>query len=118
MLPLLLWEMQKVARVPVAPYPGLSVRQLSNDIDTDRDYDVGLKNVQSQRAHNVNAAASVELTSAADGSTEVWQRAFLLLLPTCLLPTCSDGLHLIALLPRRHVSGVGLHHKGRLHVRM
>ena len=72
MLPLLLWEMHKVARVPVPPYPGLTVRQLANDIVTDKDYDVGLKNVQSQRAHDVRASASVSLTSSSDGTTEVW----------------------------------------------
>jgi hypothetical protein len=36
MLPLLLYEMSKVAAVPVPPYPGLTVRQLSNDVETDR----------------------------------------------------------------------------------
>ena len=31
MLPLLLYEMSKVAAVPVPPYPGLEVKQLSNE---------------------------------------------------------------------------------------
>lgn len=72
MLPLLLYEMSRVASVPIAPPPLLSVRQLSNDIATDRDYDVGLRNVQSQRAHDVSAAAVVELNHSDTGRSERW----------------------------------------------
>ena len=71
MLPLLLYEMHKVAAKPILPPPLLSVRQLHNDIVTDRDYDVGLRNVQSQRAHDVSATASIELNSSSGGSREV-----------------------------------------------
>ena len=73
MLPLLLYEMHKVASVPIAPYPGLTVRQLSNDISTDKDYDAGLRDHQSQRAHNVFASGAVSLASPSEGWEETWE---------------------------------------------
>ena len=62
MLPLLLHEMARVtAAGPITPPSGVS--QLYNDIVTDKDYDAGLKNVQSQRAHDVYTRAGVSLPS-------------------------------------------------------
>jgi len=45
------------------------VRQLSNDVEADRDYNTGVKNVESQSAHAVSAKASV-LLGGNEG--EIW----------------------------------------------
>jgi len=65
MLPLLLFEMHRAAAAPIAAPP--HVRLLENDIRTDRNYDVGMKNVHSQRAHDVFTRASVSVAA------EVWE---------------------------------------------
>ena len=44
---------------------------LHNDISTERDYDVGLTNVASQRAHDVHASASIRMADTGD----VWSCA-------------------------------------------
>ena len=46
-----------------------TVRQLSNDVEADRDYNTGVKNVESQSAHAVSAKASV-LLGGNEG--EIW----------------------------------------------
>ena len=45
------------------------MRQLSNDVEADRDYNTGVKNVESQSAHAVSAKASV-LLGGNEG--EIW----------------------------------------------
>ena len=57
MLPLLLHEMWQVARVPIPPVP--SVQLLRSDVETEHDYDVGLADTRSQRAHDVFASSTV-----------------------------------------------------------
>ena len=60
MLPLLLHEMHAVLQTPIGPPAGVS--QLSNTVETDRDYNVGLQNVHSQRkAHSVETHAALAL---------------------------------------------------------
>ena len=64
MLPLLLFEMQRVLRRPIPPPVG--IRTQWNDIDPQRDYNVGLMDVRSQRkAHAVETHAAI----TADGAT-------------------------------------------------
>jgi len=78
MLPLLLYEMSERADLPIPldSSTGLgggalpsTVRQLSNDVEADRDYNTGVKNVESQSAHAVSAKASV-LLGGNEG--EIW----------------------------------------------
>ena len=59
MLPLLVYAMAQTVKTPIVRPPG--VVQLYNDVETDRDYDLGLPNVQNQRAHAVSSKAGVEL---------------------------------------------------------
>ena len=60
MLPLLLYEMARVAATPVAPPPGAPVVALYNDVETARDYDVGMHDVASQKAHAIVTRAGVQ----------------------------------------------------------
>ena len=60
MLPLLLYEMARVAATPVAPPPDAPVVALYNDIETARDYDVGMHNVASPKAHAIVTRAGVQ----------------------------------------------------------
>ena len=59
MLPLLVYAMAQTVKTPIVRPPG--VVQLYNDIETERDYDVGLPNVQNQKAHAVSSKSGVEL---------------------------------------------------------
>ena len=61
MLPLLLYEMHRVGLRPIPPPAarGIPVSMHTNDIGTDRDYDEGLQNVPTQRAHAVHATTSL-----------------------------------------------------------
>ena len=58
LLPLLLYEMHKRAAVSIPP--PRAVRELSNSVEAARDYDAGVPNVPSQKAHAVNATSSLQ----------------------------------------------------------
>jgi len=59
MLPLLVYAMAQTVKTRIVRPTG--VVQLYNDVETERDYDLGLPNVQNQRAHAVSSKSGVEL---------------------------------------------------------
>lgn len=63
MLPLLLFSMGRVLRMPIVP--PRDVATLSNDIEAEHDYNTGLEDVRSQRrAHSVETHAAIGAAGA------------------------------------------------------
>ena len=69
MLPLLLYQMHYVLSFPQTSQ--VQVRQTFNDVETDRDYDVGLPNVTQQKAHRVTSRAGLAIVGT-HGVREDW----------------------------------------------
>ena len=59
MLPLLLYEMHRAAARPIPLPSSVGIAELANGVETDRDYDIGMRNIESQKAHDVHATSSL-----------------------------------------------------------